>query len=73
MVTAFSSSSVLWNLKMLRYIILHNFIPNLLDYFVFDPIKDWVREQLGNGGEVPGVNGDSDQRHNTTAVNIGGL
>ena len=62
-------------LNIVRYFIVHTLIPKLVDYLVFDPIKIWVAQQLGNGGEVPGgVNtGDSDKRHNTTAVNIGGL
>ena len=61
-------------LNIVRYFIVHTLIPKLVDYLVFNPIKIWVAQQLGNGGEVPGVNaGDSDERHNTTAVNIGGL
>ena len=56
-------------LNMLRYFIVHTLIPKLVDWLVFDPIKIWVEQQLGNGGEDRGVNaGDSDERHNTTAV-----
>ena len=60
-------------INIVRYFIVHTLIPKLVDWLVFDPIKIWVGQQIGNGGEVPGgVNaGDSDgQRHNTTAVNI---
>ena len=54
-------------LTFVRYIIYHTIIPTLVDFLLFDPIKDWVEQQLGNGGpDDRGVNaGDSD---NTTAV-----
>ena len=41
-------------IKLVRYITLHVAIPHVVDYVIFDPIINWVKDNLIGTGTVAG-------------------
>ena len=52
---------VIGGIRLFRYLILHVYIPNLLNHTIFNPIFDWVGDHVVNG-EVPGIRTMSDKK-----------
>ena len=48
-------------IALFRYILIHTILPTIVDYLLFDPIKDWVKEQFGNGGREGGPDGSESE------------